>query len=155
MHDVDTGSSIIEAVVGISLLGLVLVGVVDTSASITRAAASSRDRATANLALTDSLRTLRSVEYSPCPQIDHTYADVLRSAHDSEESGMSIDIARYEYWNDATATWIDFSGFGASTCATNTELNHPFAAQRITVALTDVNGSEVSTTFVKSRVPYK
>jgi hypothetical protein len=131
----DSGSSLIETVVGITLLGLVLVGVVDASWTNARVAATSRHRALAAALLDDSLRTLDDLAYSPCPNVNGSYRDALESAMASDDNGRTAEISRYEYWSESQSMWVDFTDFESQNCSTTDDLNVPFAAQRLTVSI--------------------
>jgi Tfp pilus assembly protein PilV len=131
----DSGSSLVETVVGITLLGLVLVGVVDATWTNARVAATSRHRALAATLLDESLRTLDAVAYSPCPHVDGSYHVALESAMARIDSLHTADISHYEYWSESQSSWVTLTGLDPQFCSTSTDLIEPFAAQRLTVSI--------------------
>lgn len=146
----DSGSSLIEAVVGISLMGMVLVGVVDASWTSTRVAAQTRHWAETSAAFVDVDRVLRTTAYSACPHIDGTYQDHLDQLVVAD-ADVIITITHFEFWKHSTSTWIDFGSLTAAQCSSLADLTGAASVQRLGISLTE-NGHPPSTaTFVKSR----
>jgi Tfp pilus assembly protein PilV len=156
--DCDTGSSLVETVVGISLLGLILVGVVDASWTSTRVAADIRQRSVAQSRLAESGDVLRASDYSPCPHIDLTYALNIDEAQTSDtwpddRVTPDVTITSHEYWNRSSSQWLSMASLSSNECSSIADLNDRFAVQRITVSVSDPDGSSVSAMFVKTYAP--
>jgi Tfp pilus assembly protein PilV len=156
--DCDSGSSLVETVVGISLLGLILIGVVDASWTSTRVAADIRQRSVSQSRLAESGDVLRASDYSPCPHIDLTYALNIDEAQTSDtwpddRETPDVTITSYEYWNRSSSQWLSMASLSSNECSSIADLNDRFAVQRITVSVSDPGGSSVSAMFVKSHAP--
>lgn len=147
MNAADTGSSLIETVVGISLLGSVLIGVVDASWTSTRVAATARDRSSATAVLEQSLHTLRDTAYVPCPHLDSSYQEALGA---EDASRPLAHISDYEYWSRATSSWVDFSHLDLQACSTTDDLTAVHGVQRLTVSVLGPRASIVSGVIVKA-----
>ena len=148
----DRGSSLIEAVVGIALLGLVLVGVVDAAWTNTRVAASTRQRSMATAILDDAVRSLRAAPYTTCPHIDGSYAQLLQTA-DFDDDSMTIEIASYQFWKESSQAWVEFGDHSIGECTSSHDLAHDFSVQRIEVTIVDDTGPITSRGVVKTRAP--
>lgn len=149
MTTVDSGSSLIETVVGISLLGLVLVGVLDASWTSIRVASTTHQNVIASAMLNESLRALQGIDYSPCPQNDGAYRTALETRVRGQDSPPPVPlITRYEYWSATTSSWVDFTLF--ESCSNTPDLTEPHAAQRLTVSIHGLLGTMASGAIVKT-----
>lgn len=148
MGERDRGSSLVEVIVGISLMAIVLVGVVDASWTSTRVAAETRRRSAETSALIELGRVLGRAGYSPCPHIDGTYANDI-STSPLVAGRFEVAITRYEYWRPSSSTWVDFSSSTQAQCSTLAELTDPSAVQRLMVSISESTRT-VSAAFVKS-----
>lgn len=149
----DSGSTLVEAVVGISLLGLIVIGVVDASWTGTRVASDIRQRAVAQVHLIEIGEVLRKSEYSPCPHIDLGYVHDVDDLRQLGEDRPDAVVTDYEYWNRASSQWLSLASLSANECSTTSDLTDRLALQRITVSILDSRGSSTSTTFVKAHDP--
>ncbi|MFM8857849.1 MAG: hypothetical protein ACKOI2_11740 [Actinomycetota bacterium] len=149
----DSGSTLIEAIVGISLLGLIVVGVVDASWTSTRVAAEVRQRSVTRVHLVEIGEMLRTSEYSPCPHIDLGYVQAFDDARTLDQRRPAAVVTNYEYWNRASSQWLSLSSLSANECSTTPDLTDRFALQRITVSIPDSSQSSTSATFVKVHGP--
>ncbi len=152
MTNRDAGSGLIEAIVGISLLGIVLTGVVDAVWTNVAASTETRRRSTAIESVLEVDRVLRLSDYSPCPHIDGSYLDDIANSG-AFSAGSSAAITRYEYWNRPSSTWIDFGNLIQAECALLDDLTDPMSIQRLTVRITDERGSSWVEKFIKSHGP--
>lgn len=150
MEDTDSGSSLIDAVVGISLLGFVLIGVVDASFANTRVAAQTRDRARESNLLSEAARALKSAQYSPCPHIDHSYDLQLEGAIVNLSPAHDVTITNYEYWDGVASQWTSLDAVSSVQCSALSDFTGPFAVQRITVTVEDAQGRTTSAVVVKT-----
>lgn len=144
MEDADSGSSLIEAIVGLSIIALILVGVVDATWTSARLASAARTNTVSSALLASSARTLYGATYSPCPHIDGSYASGLDAP---------VAITKYEYWAESTARWVDLASINSQQCLTNTDLTGTFALQRLTLTESISSGTTRSLSIVKTRVP--
>lgn len=149
----DSGSTLVEAIVGISLLGLIVVGVVDASWTSTRVAAEVRQRSVNQVYLAEIGEVLRNSDYSPCPHIDLGYVQNFDDARMLDEERLDAVVTNYEYWDRSSSQWISLAGLAAGECSTTPDLTDPLALQRITVSILDSAGSSTSATFVKAHGP--
>lgn len=149
----DSGSTLIETIVGISLLGLIVVGVVDASWSNTRAAAAVRQRSVAQAHLAEYGEVLRKSEYSPCPHIDLGYVRDFDDAQTPNQQRPDVVVTSYEYWDRTSSQWLTLTSLSANECSTTPDLTDRLAVQRITLAIPDSHGSSTSATFVKTHAP--
>ncbi len=146
----DIGSSLVEAVVGITLLGFVLVGVVDTTAATSRVTASLRNKVSANSVVIEIRHALLSIPYSPCPHLDASYSQELAAlAHD--RSLASVDIVAYEFWHHTSSQWMDFGDYSPIDCASHGDLAQDHSVQRLTLSIVDSEGATHSSVELKAR----
>lgn len=150
MGDADSGSSLIEVVVGISLLGLVFIGVVDASWTTTRVAAETRHRSIVSSLLAEAEVSLARTEYSACPHLDSAYAKAIANSPTEGRRGLDLTITGFEYWDHATNQWLTLDDVPISRCSTDLRLTGPLATQRITVTVLDSTGPSASARFVKT-----
>ncbi|MEN9802464.1 MAG: hypothetical protein RLZ37_1589 [Actinomycetota bacterium] len=149
----DSGSTLVEAIVGISLLGLIVVGVVDASWTSTRVAAEVRHRSVTHVHLAEIDEVLRESEYSPCPHIDLGYVSDFDDMRILDEERPVVVVTNYEYWNRASSQWLSLASLAADQCSTTPDLTDRLALQRITMSILDSRGSSTSRTFLKAHDP--
>lgn len=151
MGESDSGTSLVEAVVGIALLGLVLIGVVDAAWTNTALASRAQLRSDASILLDEAVHHVRFAPYSPCPHIDSSYdaSAVFRSPR--QDSDISIAITGYRYWDESLTRWVDFSGMSLQECTSHQELIGDFAVQQIEIAALDMRDVVSTVTVVKTR----
>jgi hypothetical protein len=149
----DAGSTLVEAIVGISLLGLIVVGIVDASWTSTRVAAEVRQRSATQIDLAEIGEVLRNAPYSPCPHLDLGYIQDLGDSRTLDEERPDAVVTNYEYWNRASSQWHSLTGLSAADCSTAPDLTDSLSLQRITVSILDSRGSWTSKSFVKTHDP--
>lgn len=153
MDRIDSGSSLIEAVVGISLLGLVVVGVVDAAWTNVRVAASTQQRSEGMAMLESARHVIESTPYSPCPHIDQSYSAGILTADPDPNDQMTVEIDHYEYWSEDLLAWIEFESLDELECRSSQDLAQEFAIQRIGIDIVDGRRLIVSDVQVKTRAP--
>lgn len=149
----DSGSTLVEAIVGISLLGLIVVGVVDASWTSTRVAAEVRHRSVTHVHLAEIDEVLRESEYSPCPHIDLGYVSDFDDMRILDEERPVVVVTNYEYWNRASSQWLSLASLAADECSTKPDLTDRLALQRITVSILDLGGMSTTRTLLKAHGP--
>lgn len=147
----DEGSSLVEAIVGISLLGLTVVGVLDATWTNARAAAEAHIRSLDSAVLAETRFRLEQTAFSTCPHIDLSYEQALSRPHTRGRNAFSVNVTRYEYWKEESTAWVDFGGLTQLECSSLDDLAGDFAVQRITVSMASVSNSLTTTSLVKSR----
>lgn len=149
----DHGSTLVEAVVGIALLGIILVGVIDASWTNTRVAALTRQREFSHAVLVDALAVLHATAFSTCPHLDKSYETSLSADSSSVSGDPRVEISSYEYWDEASKSWLDLAHRTSQECTTSAALASDFAVQRMGVSVLVGGNVMTSSMVVKTRAP--
>lgn len=136
---------------GISLLGFAIIGVLDATWTNARVAAESHIRSLDSAVVAETRFRLQQTGFSSCPHIDLSYEQALSHPHTRGRNAFTVNVVRYEYWNEESMTWVDFGTSTRLQCAALDDLADEFAVQRITVSMSSISQVSSTASFVKTR----
>lgn len=164
----DVGTTLVEVLVAIVLMGTIVVAVIGGIQGVIQASSSNNQQAAAEAVLVSASDRLRAADYVPCPDVDGDYGHLSDAAAATVGWGPNqVQIINIEYW-DATAggptasgDFIEADGAWASGnslstpsgCQSDINLTTSRTLQKLTIQVSSPDGSTVRTIeVVKSPV---
>ena len=154
----DRGSSLIEVVIAVSLMGLVVPGILGAMWSAIRLSSFSDDQAKVEAVLGGAADRLANYAYIPCPTSTGSggYLPIIQAATGPVQwpSG-AVALTKIEFWNPisaSTGTWQNINLLSSSECNESASLTTSRTLQRISFTVTAPSGVSASLEVVKSNV---
>ena len=154
----DRGSSLIEVVIAVALMGIVVSGVLAAMWSAIRLSRFSDDQAKVEAVLGSAADRLANYAYIPCPTNNSNggYLPIIQAAAGTVDwPTSSVALTGMYFWNPTSAlsgTWITTNGLTGAECNETASLTTARTLQRITFMVTSPSGYSKSLEVVKSNV---
>ena len=154
----DRGSSLIEVVIAVALMGIVVSGVLAAMWSAIRLSRFSDDQAKVEAVLGSAADRLANYAYIPCPTNDSNggYLPIIQAAAGTVDwPTSSVALTSMYFWNPtsvSSGTWITTNGLSGAECNETASLTTARTLQRITFMVTSPSGYSKSLEVVKSNV---
>jgi Tfp pilus assembly protein PilV len=154
----DTGSSLIETVIAVSLMGLVVAGVLGAMWSSVRLSRFSDDQAKVEAVLGSAADRLANYAYIPCPNLDSNggYLPIVQAAAGTVEwPADTVSLVSMRYWSPTSASqgsWTATNGLSGSQCNEAASLTTARTLQLITISVTSPSGYSKQLEVVKNNV---
>ena len=154
----DRGSSLIEVVIAVALMGIVVSGVLAAMWSAIRLSRFSDDQAKVEAVLGSAADRLANYAYIPCPTNNSNggYLPIIQAAAGTVDwPTNSVALTGMYFWNPTSAssgTWITTNGLTGAECNETASLTTARTLQRITFMVTSPSGYSKSLEVVKSNV---
>ena len=154
----DRGSSLIEVVIAVALMGIVVSGVLAAMWSAIRLSRFSDDQAKVEAVLGSAADRLANYAYIPCPTNNSNGGDlpiIQAAAGTVDWPTSSVALTGMYFWNPTSAssgTWITTNGLSGAECNETASLTTARTLQRITFMVTSPSGYSKSLEVVKSNV---
>ena len=158
MNRRDRGSSLIEVVIAVALMGIVVSGVLAAMWSAIRLSRFSDDQAKVEAVLGSAADRLANYAYIPCPTNNSNggYLPIIQAAAGTVDwPTSSVALTGMYFWNPTSAssgTWITTNGLSGAECNETASLTTARTLQRITFMVTSPSGYSKSLEVVKSNV---
>lgn len=152
----DKGSTLIETLVAIVLMGTVVIAVVGSIQTLIRSSSTNDEVAKVEAVLVSASDRLRAADYVPCPDLSGDYGHLSDAAASTVGWGPNqVEITEIQYW-DATAGGTTYTGDvieadGAwsatnsfvtpSGCQSDINLTTARTLQKLTIVVTSPDGS--------------
>ena len=154
----DRGSSLIEVVIAVALMGIVVSGVLRALWSAIRLSRFSDDQAKVEAVLGSAADRLANYAYIPCPTNNSNggYLPIIQAAAGTVDwPTTSVALTGMYFWNSTSAssgTWVTTNGLSGAECNETASLTTARTLQRITFMVTSPSGYSKSLEVVKSNV---
>jgi len=154
----DRGSSLIEVVIAVALMGIVVSGVLAAMWSAIRLSRFSDDQAKVEAVLGSAADRLANYAYIPCPTNNSNggYLPIIQAAAGTVDwPTSSVVLTGMYFWNPtsvSSGTWITTNGLSGAECNETASLTTARTLQRITFMVTSPSGYSKSLEVVKSNV---
>jgi len=154
----DRGSSLIEVVIAVALMGIVVSGVLAAMWSAIRLSRFSDDQAKVEAVLGSAADRLANYAYIPCPTNNSNggYLPIIQAAAGTVDwPTTSVALTGMYFWNSTSAssgTWVTTNGLSGAECNETASLTTARTLQRITFMVTSPSGYSKSLEVVKSNV---
>ena len=154
----DRGSSLIEVVIAVALMGIVVSGVLAAMWSAIRLSRFSDDQAKVEAVLGSAADRLANYAYIPCPTNNSNggYLPIIQAAAGTVDwPTSSVALTSMYFWNPtsvSSGTWITTNGLSGAECNETASLTTARTLQRITFMVTSPSGYSKSLEVVKSNV---
>ena len=154
----DRGSSLIEVVIAVALMGIVVSGVLAAMWSAIRLSRFSDDQAKVEAVLGSAADRLANYAYIPCPTNNSNggYLPIIQAAAGTVDwPTSSVALTSMYIWNPtsvSSGTWITTNGLSGAECNETASLTTARTLQRITFMVTSPSGYSKSLEVVKSNV---
>ena len=154
----DRGSSLIEVVIAVALMGIVVSGVLGALWSAIRLSRFSDDQAKVEAVLGSAADRLANYAYIPCPTNNSNggYLPIIQAAAGTVDwPTSSVSLTGMYFWNSTSApsgTWVTTNGLSGAECNETASLTTARTLQRITFLVTSPSGYSKSLEVVKSNV---
>ena len=154
----DRGSSLIEVVITVALMGIVVSGVLAAMWSAIRLSRFSDDQAKVEAVLGSAADRLANYAYIPCPTNNSNggYLPIIQAAAGTVDwPTSSVALTGMYFWNPtsvSSGTWITTNGLSGAECNETASLTTARTLQRITFMVTSPSGYSKSLEVVKSNV---
>jgi hypothetical protein len=158
MKEHDRGSSLIEVVIAVALMGIVVSGVLGAMWSAIRMSSFSDDQAKVEAVLGSAADRLANYAYIPCPTniSNGGYLPIIQAASGTVDwPTSSVTLTQMYFWNPSstsTGTWLTTNGLSGTECNETASLTTARTLQRITFMVTSPSGYSKSLEVVKSNV---
>jgi type II secretory pathway pseudopilin PulG len=144
----DEGSSLVETVIAVSLMGLVVAGVLGAMWSSVRLSRFSDDQAKVEAVLGSAADRLANYAYIPCPTISGNggYLPIVQA---------TVTLVSLRYWSPTSAsegTWATTNGLSGTQCNESASLTTARTLQLITISVTSPSGYSKQLEVVKNNV---
>ncbi|KGA07146.1 MAG: hypothetical protein GM46_9240 [actinobacterium acAcidi] len=138
----DRGSSLIEVVIAVALMGVVISGVFGAMWSAIHLSKFSDDQAKVEAVLGSAADRLANYAYIPCPTNNSNggYLPIIQAA------AGTVD------WPSSTGTWLETNALSVNECNETASLTTARTLQRIKITVTSPSGYAKSLEVVKSNV---
>jgi type II secretory pathway pseudopilin PulG len=150
----DRGSSLIEVVIAVALMGIVVSGVLGAI----RLSRFSDDQAKVEAVLGSAADRLANYAYIPCPTNNSNggYLPIIQAAAGTVDWPTStVALTGMYFWSStstSSGTWLTTNGLSATECNESASLTTARTLQRITFMVTSPSGYSKSLEVVKSNV---
>lgn len=154
----DRGSSLIEVVIAVALMGIVVSGVLAAMWSAIRLSRFSDDQAKVEAVLGSAADRLANYAYIPCPTNNSNggYLPIIQAAAGTVDWPTStVTLTGMYFWNStstSSGTWLTTNGLSGTECNETASLTTARTLQRITFVVTSPSGYSKSLEVVKSNV---
>jgi len=154
----DQGSSLIEVVIAVALMGIVVSGVLGAMWSAIQMSSFSDDQAKVEAVLGSAADRLTNYAYIPCPTNNSNggYLPIIQSASGTVDwPTSSVTLTQMYFWNPSstsTGTWLTTNGLSGTECNETASLTTARTLQRITFMVTSPSGYSKTLEVVKSNV---
>jgi Tfp pilus assembly protein PilV len=154
----DRGSSLIEVVIAVALMGIVVTGVLGAMWSAVRLSKFSDDQAKVEAVLGSAADRLANYAYIPCPanNTNGGYLPIIQAAAGTVDwPTSSVTLTAMYFWNPtstSTGTWLTNNGLSGTECNETASLTTARTLQRITFTVTSPSGYSKTLEVVKSNV---
>lgn len=154
----DEGSSLVETVIAVSLMGLVVAGVLGAMWSSVRLSRFSDDQAKVEAVLGSAADRLANYAYIPCPTLTGNggYLPIVQAAAGTVDwPTTTVTVVSLRYWTPTSAsegTWADTNGLSGSQCNESASLTTARTLQLITISVTSPSGYSKQLEVVKNNV---
>lgn len=154
----DDGSSLVETVIAVSLMGLVVAGVLGAMWSSVRLSRFSDDQAKVEAVLGSAADRLANYAYIPCPTLSGNggYLPIVQAAAGSVDwDASTVTLTSVRFWSptsSSTGTWSATNGLTASECNEAASLTTARTLQLVTIEVTSPSGYRKSLEVVKNNV---
>ena len=158
MKEHDRGSSLIEVVIAVALMGIVVSGVLGAMWSAIRMSSFSDDQAKVEAVLGSAADRLANYAYIPCPanNTNGGYLPIIQAAAGTVDwPTSSVTLTGMYFWNPSstsTGTWLTTNGLSGTECNETASLTTARTLQRITFMVTSPSGYSKTLEVVKSNV---
>ncbi|MEI7507057.1 MAG: type II secretion system protein [Actinomycetes bacterium] len=158
MKEHDRGSSLIEVVIAVALMGIVVSGVLGAMWSAIRMSSFSDDQAKVEAVLGSAADRLANYAYIPCPTNNSNggYLPIIQAASGTVDwPTSSVTLTQMYFWNPSstsTGTWLTTNGLSGTECNETASLTTARTLQRITFMVTSPSGYSKTLEVVKSNV---
>jgi len=149
----DGGSTFVEILVTIALLGTSIVAVMGSLQALIIVSAVNSDQARVEAVLVSASDRLRAAHYIPCPDLDGDYGHLSAAAASTVGWDASqVDIIDIKYWdssaggatNEADGGWSDSNSLvTASGCQSDISLTTSRTLQKLQIQVSSPDGSTV------------
>lgn len=154
----DRGSSLIEVVIAVALMGLLVPGILGAMWSAIRMSGFSDDQAKVEAVLGGAADRLTNYAYIPCPTSSGNggYLPIIQAASGAVDWPTSaVTLTKIEFWNPtspSTGAWQAINNLAGNECNEAASLTTARTLQRVTVTVTAPSGVSASLEVVKSNV---
>lgn len=154
----DEGSSLVETVIAVSLMGLVVAGVLGAMWSSVRLSRFSDDQAKVEAVLGSAADRLANYAYIPCPTLSGNggYLPIVQAAAGTVDWPVStVTLVSIRHWSPSSpsqGTWVTTNGLTGSECNEAASLTTARTLQLITVSVTSPSGYNKTLEVVKNNV---
>lgn len=157
----DRGSTLIELVIAIALMGMVVAGVLGAMATSVSMSRMSDDQAKVEAVLGNAADRLTGYAYIPCPSGGQAgfggYLPIVQAAAGAVGWPTStVSISDIRYWSPgasaATGTWVASNGLTGNECNEAASLTTSRTLQKVTITVSSPEGLVRSLEVVKSNV---
>ena len=166
MNKSDRGSSLIEVVIAVSLMGIVVAGVLGAMWSAIRMSQFSDDQAKVEAVLSSAADRLSNYAYIPCPAANGGYLPIIQAAAGTVDwPTTTVTLTAMAYWtpplsatststnsNPSNGEWLATNGLSPLECNETASLTTARTLQRITFTVTSPAGVSKSLEVVKANV---
>ncbi len=158
MREHDRGSSLIEVVIAVALMGIVVSGVLGAMWSAIRMSSFSDDQAKVEAVLGSAADRLANYAYIPCPtnNTNGGYLPIIQAAAGTVDwPTSSVTLTGMYFWNPSSTsagTWLTTNGLSGTECNETASLTTARTLQRITFTVTSPSGYSKTLEVVKSNV---
>lgn len=149
----DDGTTFVEILVTIVLMGTVVVAVIGGLRGLVQASSVNADQARVEAVLVSASDRLRAAHYIPCPDLDGDYGHLSAAAAATVGwNSDQVDIIDIKYWdataggatNEADGDWSDSNSFvSGTTCQPDISLTTSRTLQKLVVQVSSPDGSIV------------
>jgi Tfp pilus assembly protein PilW len=154
----DRGSSLIEVVIAVALMGVVISGVFGVMWSAIHLSKFSDDQAKVEAVLGSAADRLANYAYIPCPTNNSNggYLPIVQAAAGTVDwPSSTVALTGVHFWNPsspASGSWLATNTLSSSECNQAVSLTTSRILQRITLKVTSPSGYSKSLEVVKSNV---
>lgn len=158
MNRRDRGSSLIEVVISVALMGIVVSGILGAMWSAIHMSKFSDDQAKVEAVLGSAADRLANYAYIPCPTNNSNggYLPIIQAAAGTVDwPTNTVSLTGMYFWNptsSSSGSWLTTNGLSASECNETVSLTTARTLQRITFMVTSPSGYSKSLEVVKSNV---
>jgi hypothetical protein len=154
----DSGSSLVETVIAVSLMGLVVAGVLGAMWSSVRLSRFSDDQAKVEAVLGSAADRLANYAYIPCPTISGNggYLPIVQAAAGTVDwPSSTVTLTSVRFWSPtstSTGTWSTTNGLTNGECNEAASLTTARTLQLVTIEVTSPSGYRKTLEVVKNNV---